>query len=48
VGLESAALAHLQQGTGLSLAKLWLAARLGGLEMEQGRGFGMAGVASSF
>jgi hypothetical protein len=38
-GMESAAIAQLQQGTGLSVVKLWLAGLLGGLEMEQKGGF---------
>ncbi|MCG9891586.1 MAG: hypothetical protein MH252_10980, partial [Thermosynechococcaceae cyanobacterium MS004] len=42
-GLESAAIAQLQQGTGLTLVKLWLAGLLGGLEMQQCGGFYEAG-----
>jgi hypothetical protein len=49
-GLKSAAIAQLQQGTGLSVAMLWLAGLLGeltsGLELEQSGGFyDAAGVA---
>lgn len=38
-GLESAAITQLQQGTGLSVVKLWLAALLGGLVLVQRGGF---------
>lgn len=38
-GLESAAIAQLQQGTGLLVVKLWLAGLLGGFEMQQSGGF---------
>lgn len=33
--LESAVIAQLQQGTGLSVVKLWLAGLLGDLKLEQ-------------
>jgi hypothetical protein len=38
-GLESAAIFQLQDETGLSVVKLWLAGLLGGFEMEQRGGF---------
>ena len=38
-GLESAAIVQLQQGTGLSVVRLWLAGLLGGFEMRQSGGF---------
>jgi hypothetical protein len=38
-GLESAALTQVQNGSGLSMVKLWLAALLCGLGMEQRGGF---------
>jgi hypothetical protein len=38
-GLESAAIARLQQDTGLSAVKLWLTGLLGGLVLEQRGGF---------
>ncbi|MCG9890841.1 MAG: hypothetical protein MH252_07185 [Thermosynechococcaceae cyanobacterium MS004] len=38
-GLESAAIAQLQQGTGLTLVKLWLAGLLGGFGLRQSGGF---------
>jgi hypothetical protein len=45
-GLESAAIRQLQDDTGLSLVRLWLAGLLGGLEMRQSGGFyEKAGVA---
>ncbi len=45
-GLESVVIGQLQQGTGLSVVKLWLAGLLGGLEMRQQGGFyDVAGVA---
>ncbi|HEY9828903.1 MAG TPA: hypothetical protein V6D19_26085 [Stenomitos sp.] len=34
-GVESAAIAQLQEGTGLSLVRLWLAGLLGGFWLEQ-------------
>jgi hypothetical protein len=47
-GLESAAIVQLQDETGLSLVKLWLAGLLGGFEIEQrGRFYDWAGVAIS-
>ena len=44
-GIESAALIRLQEGSGLSMVKLWLAALLCGLGMEQrGAFYDMGGV----